>query len=53
VGESAAFCRLRTDTNCSTPLTLRLDGTVSHGMRQFPEAQLPHVIDFIPFLRRV
>jgi hypothetical protein len=42
---------LRTDTNCIVALTLRLDGAMSQEMRQFPQVQLPHVIDFIRISR--
>lgn len=36
----ARFCLFHADTCCFTSLTLRLDETQSHRMRQFPQLQL-------------
>ena len=41
----ARFGLFHADTSCFRPLTLRLDETQSHRMRQFPESQLIYLIE--------
>ena len=42
------FCRSGPDTNCFIPLNLLAVETPSHGLRQFPELQIPYVVEYAP-----